>query len=98
LNRFPATSQDISLKLPAETSYEPVENFVRSELDTEAAKHGYNFDTEPVDIYQKDKTHKQITLRITLRHPERTLTTAETNRLLDIMADNAKAKLKAERI
>lgn len=100
LNRFPETSQDISLRLPAATTYGDVDHFARSELDILAAKHGYNYWLEPVDIFQRpgDKTTKQVTIRITLAHPERTLTTAETNKLLDIMAANARTKLKAERI
>ncbi len=98
LNRFPAVSQDVSLRVPAGTEYASVEEFLRAQLDTEAAKHGYNFHLEPLDIYQKDKTHKQITMRIILEHSERTLTTAETNKLLDIIADKAKTVIKGERI
>jgi phenylalanyl-tRNA synthetase beta chain len=98
LNRFPATTQDISLRLPDTTNYAAVEHFLHVELGTMAAKHGYNFRLEPVDIYQKSESRKQITMRIILEHPERTLTTAETNKLLDIIAANAKTKLKAERI
>lgn len=100
LNRFPSIDQDISLRLPAVTSYADAEDFLRSQLDTEAAKHGYNFAIEPVDIFQKpnDREHKQITIRIKLEHSERTLTMTETNKLLDIIAANAKAKLKAERL
>jgi phenylalanyl-tRNA synthetase beta subunit len=55
---------------------------------------------QPLDIFQKpaDKTHKQTTWRIVLSHPERTLTTEETNKLLDKLAEFAKKEFKAERI
>ncbi|MBI1952330.1 hypothetical protein HYS42_01240, partial [Candidatus Saccharibacteria bacterium] len=45
-----------------------------------------------------DKNHKNITLRISMSHPERTLTTAEVNKLLDELAVAVKQKLKADRV
>jgi phenylalanyl-tRNA synthetase beta subunit len=61
---------------------------------------GYEFTSRPIDIFQKagDKSQKQTTWRIILWHPERTLTTQETNDLLDELTGRAKKELKAERI
>ena len=52
------------------------------------------------DIYQadEDKKHKNITLRLWLSHPSRTLTTEEVNILLDKLAKRAHEKLVATRI
>lgn len=100
LNRFPSIEQDISLRLPTGTNFAAVEEFLRAELDKMAAKNGYNFKLQPVDIFQKptDKANKQVTMRIALEHPARTLTTVETNKLLDIIAANARTKINAERL
>ena len=100
LNRFPATEQDVTLRAPAEHNYQELTDFVDSQLASAAKEHGYKYSLQPIDIYQKptDKTHKQTTWRISLAHRERTLTTNETNKLLDGLAAAARAKLKAERI
>lgn len=45
-----------------------------------------------------DKNHKNITLRISMSHPERTLITEEVNKLLDELATEAKISLKADRV
>lgn len=100
INKFPALSQDICLRLPAETDFDDADGFVRSELQKLAVKPGLNFELSTLDIFQRteDKNHKQITWRITLSHPERTLTTAEANKLLDGLAAAAKKDLKADRV
>jgi phenylalanyl-tRNA synthetase beta chain len=100
LNRFPEISEDICLKLPVNISYEEADKFVWNEIQKQAEKHGYNYEMETLDIFQRenDKSHKQITWRIVLSHPERTLTTQEANKVLDELAAKAKKELKAERI
>jgi len=100
LNRYPNLEQDITLKVPAELSYAEVVNFVSNFLDNASQPHGYQGSVGPLDIFQKptDKDHKNVTLRIVMSHPERTLTTSEVNKLLDELAATAKQKLKANRI
>ena len=100
LNRFPELEQDLCLRSSSNLSYAALTDFLMNNLSAEKAKHGYNYSVEPLDIYQAEsyKSHKQTTWRIKLWHPERTLTTEETNRLLDEIAAAAKKQLKAERI
>ncbi len=100
LNRFPEIEQDFCLRHPAKTMYDDLADFFVTNLEGLADKHGYLWRYEPIDIYQRpgNKTHKQTTWRIILSHPERTLTTQETNRLLDELTARAKTKLNAERI
>ena len=100
LNRFPSTSQDICLKVEASLTFGEADTFVWDFLQKQADIKLYNYEVEALDIFQKpkDKSYKQITWRITLSHPERTLTTEEVNKLLDELAGQAKSKLKAERI
>jgi len=100
LNRFPALEQDLCLRAAAKLNYQELTIFMAENLKQLSKDHGYEFSLEPIDIFQKtgDTSHKQTTWRIILWHPERTLTTAETNKLLDELAGRAKKELKAERV
>ncbi|HVX58532.1 MAG TPA: phenylalanine--tRNA ligase subunit beta [Candidatus Saccharimonadales bacterium] len=100
LNRFPASTQDICLKLPLSVEFEEADKFVWDNLHKLAGKSGYLYEMETLDIFQRedDKKHQQITWHVSLSHPERTLTTEEVNKLLDELAKTAHDKLDAERI
>ncbi len=100
LNRFPSTEQDLCLKTEASVSYGELSAFVAKTIASLSKNHGYQYTLSAVDIYQKEAggKDKQTTWRISLAHPSRTLTTTETNKLLDDVAAQAKLKLKAERI
>jgi phenylalanyl-tRNA synthetase beta chain len=100
LNKFPSLEQDITLRTDAIMQHARLSDFLEGQLEEAAQEHGYNFELVALDIFQKDDDNeqKQTTWRITLFHPERTLTTVETNELLDKIADEAKNQLKAERI
>jgi phenylalanyl-tRNA synthetase beta chain len=100
LNRFPQLAQDFNLMSLVDLSYRQLTDFLAANLEQLSRPHGYRFTISPLDIFQKeeDKGHKQTTWRIILWHPERTLTTEETNKLLDELADIAKNELKAKRI
>jgi phenylalanyl-tRNA synthetase beta subunit len=100
LNRFPGITQDICLRTNIEVSYGQLEAFVRKDLNAASEQHGYVTMLEPIDIFQRpnDKKHKQTTWRITLWHPDRTLTTIESSALLDKIANNAAKQLEAERV
>lgn len=98
LSKFPSTHQDITLKAPAGTTYAEIAAVLRKALAVATEEHGYVTNLEPVDIYQKGATFKHFTFRITLTHHDRTLVTEEVNKLLDEIAKQAKAKLKAVRL
>src|SRR3989344_5741811 len=97
LNKFPAIEQDLCLRTSVEVSYGELTDFVLETLGKISGEHGYNHWLWPVDIYQRqgDKKNKQTTWHIILSHPEKTLTTAEANKVLDKIAIDAKAKFKA---
>jgi phenylalanyl-tRNA synthetase beta chain len=101
LNRFPSLEQDFTLRTGADDiPHAKLEEFINSQLQDACQVNNYTYELLPLDIFQKeeDKEHKQTTWRIILAHPERTLTTQETNTLLDKIADEAKQELNAERI
>jgi phenylalanyl-tRNA synthetase beta chain len=99
LPRFPEVSQDITLKVAADLSYQELADFMLQELGTTQPKHTLQ-GLGPIDIYQKpeDPDHKQVTFRLTIASYDRTLTDKEVNKLLDEVANVAKTKLGAERI
>jgi len=99
LPRFPETSQDLCLRTTKELNYGALTAFLSDRLNESSKKDGYGFRVELLDIYAPDNQHfKQTTWRIHLWHPRKTLTTQETNQLMDSIADAAKKELKAERI
>lgn len=100
LNRFPSVEQDLCLRTRPQISYGQLTNLVLRTLRELSREHGYRYELEPLDIYQRPggKTHKQTTWHIIIAHPERTLTTAEVNKLLDRIVAKAKVKFNAERV
>jgi len=100
INRFPALEQDITLRSDAKLPYARLVDFMEGQLEGAAKERGYSFDLVALDIFQKDndEEHKQTTWRITLAHSERTLTTDETNKLLDKISSEATKELNAERV
>jgi phenylalanyl-tRNA synthetase beta chain len=100
LNRFPSLEQDITLRIDAKTQYAKIEEFMRNQLGEAAKEHGYNYSLAALDIFQKedDNAYKQISWRISLAHQKRTLTTEESNKLLDKIANESIKEFNAERI
>jgi phenylalanyl-tRNA synthetase beta chain len=100
LNRFPSLEQDFTLRSASITSYAELSDFINGQLQISSQEHGYAYELMPLDVFQKegDTAHKQTTWRIVLSHPGRTLTTGETNSLLDKIAAKAKQEINAERI
>ncbi len=95
LPRYPKVSQDISLKVPSAKTFGEVYDFVHDNLDWPEQTQG---SLEPIDIYQKDKASKHITLRLTIASFEKTLTDQEVTKLLDNVAAKAAKALSAERL
>lgn len=99
LSRFPHTQQDVTFKVADKVLFSEVEGHLLKALTDAESEHGYTTTLEPHDIYSPEKSKtKNITLRLTLSHPDRTLTTVEVNKLLDNLATVAKKELSATRI
>jgi phenylalanyl-tRNA synthetase beta chain len=99
LFKFPGVKQDITLKVTAGLSFEELYDYLDKELGLQAPDDTY-IQLEPADIYQKkdDTAHRQITFRVTITDPKRTLTDKEVTAVLDSVAGSAKTKFNAERI
>lgn len=82
LPEFPGTSKDVTLPVASDSTWSDarasLEQALVSVID------GHRFDIEPRDIFQADNSdQKNITLRINLSHPNKTMTTEEATRLAD---------------
>lgn len=99
LSRFPAVSQDITLRVPASTTYQHVFDIVSQTIGKLQPENSRSV-IVPIDIYQseQDSGHKNITLRLTMTHYDRTLTDKEVNSLLDKVGESAKTEIQAQRI
>lgn len=93
LPRFPHVTQDITLKVPADLSYQELFDFTWTELG-KAQPDNTLPSLSPVAIYQSndDQEHKNITFRLDIASYERTLTDSEINKVLDMIAAAVKDK------
>ncbi len=98
LSRFPSSSQDISLSVPAKTTFQELVSVIQSQLSLSSQQDGYWSELRPLDIYQDKPDIKHMTFRITLTHPQKTLTTNEVSAVIDDVAAVAEQKLDAKRL
>jgi phenylalanyl-tRNA synthetase beta chain len=98
ISTFPKTQQDITLSVPSITAFSDVLGLINTELLKAQTKKGYEFRLMPRDIFVEEGTDtKNLTFRIWLWHPDKTLTTEEVNSLMDLIADRAKSIMNAIR-
>jgi phenylalanyl-tRNA synthetase beta chain len=97
LPRFPSVSQDITLQVSADTSYQQVFDLVQYELQIAQPTGGGRASLQPIDIYQDeaDTTHTRYTFRVTIANYERTLTDKEVTIVLHAIATAAREQLGA---
>lgn len=96
LPKFPKVVQDITLKIPSETSFDQLNSLLSGAMVSEPGKTLLRL--EPLSIYQKEDNYKQISFRLTAYNYQKTMTDQEVSQLLERAAEDAKAKLGAERI
>ena len=85
LSRYPSTSRDLSLKVPAKVNYASVYDCVKSVIDSHQELH---IVITPIAIYQPDgdSSTKTITLNIKFTSLERTLTDKDTAPIIEEIA------------
>ncbi len=98
LSRFPSVTQDISLKVASDVTYEDVFRSVYDGLRSSASD--VDFTVSPVTIYQAedDDTTKTISLRVEVTSYERTLREDEVTAFVDAAAASANSAVSATRI
>lgn len=99
LPRFPKVWQDISLKVPADVSYQALYDAVTQSL-LPAPDQNLLFTLKPTTVYQAadDLDHKTVTFRYSVASYDKTMTDAEVMAMLDKAAGAAAAELQAVRM
>lgn len=99
LSKYPALTQDISLKVTSDVEYETVFSAASSTLQGEASA-DYTWKLSPLSIYQdhSDHTHKTITLRLVIASHSQTLRDADVTPLLDKITESVAAECGAQRV
>lgn len=98
LLKYPATEQDISLKLDSALNYKEIYQSIVYLLEKEQVEHGYRWQIKPVDIYQKSENQKHVTIRISFWHNEKTLVTSEVNKSINLIVEVLCKKFNATRL
>ena len=76
-SKYPAISQDLCLTVPSSTKYEQLENLILQLINTRDRKGSI----ECIDIYQKEKESKNITVRVSIEHKNKTLNDKEYSKI-----------------
>lgn len=99
LPRFPKITQDITLKVSTDISYQQLYDVAMIALQAVQPDNVLS-SLQPLDIYQSDDNtqHKHISLRLQIASYQRTLTDTEITKVLDQVADAAHQQLNADRI
>lgn len=99
LPRFPKVTQDITLKVPTELTYQALYEFMWEQVQRLRPEATFA-QLAPLDIYQKqdDAAHKQVSFRLSIASHDRTLTDKEVTNLLALVAGAAKEQFGAEQV
>ncbi len=99
LSRYPEVTQDITLKVAADVSYQALYDMLWNEVESKKPEQTLAT-LEPLDIYQRpdDPEHKQLSFRLKVSSYVTTLTDKEVATFLGLVANTAKEKLGAEQV
>lgn len=92
LSRYPGTERDLCFRVADDVSYEALADAVKAQLE----KTDLEWSLEPVDVYQKQKTTKQITVRVQLTDHDATISTERVAKVVDAIVAAAKKELQAK--
>lgn len=99
LPRFPSSSQDITLALDSSINYNTLERIVKECLNNSSVQTGYNYQIRVLDIFSKSGLNsKNITFRINVNHPEKTLKTSDISKLVADLATYVNKKIGAKQV
>lgn len=98
LSRYPSVTQDISLKVISDVTYQKV--FDLAQKTAVESHQNYNVKLSPLSIYQahNDSSHKTVTLRLEITSYDKTLTDNEVAKLMDKISEAESSDLNAVRI
>lgn len=80
-SKYPPIYQDICLTVPIDVKYEQIEKLILNIINTRERKGS----VECIDIYQKEKESKNITVRVSIEHINKTLTDKQYSKIKDMI-------------
>jgi phenylalanyl-tRNA synthetase beta chain len=98
LSKYPKISQDISLKVTNETTYQMIATVIGEEVKSINQQSQTQTTVLPLDIFKNDTGDTHIAFRLIFNSLQRTLTTDEVSGYLHRVEAQLKSKLKAVRI
>lgn len=99
LSQYPSSIQDITFEAESSVNWGHLYSLIHAELAVAKAETGYEYNLEPLDIYQAEGSDvKRYSMRISLTHHQKTLKTQEVSELLEKLAKVVHEEFKATRI
>lgn len=99
LSKYPKVSQDITYQTALELEYSELYASFNDSLQSLSSEHGYVSTITPTGSYSKENTSlKNISFRIAIHHPNRTLTTDEVTKYIDNVVQSVESSLKVKRV
>jgi phenylalanyl-tRNA synthetase beta chain len=97
LSRFPKLTQDITLAVSSDITYQELFHELRSEVE-KAKSENTACSLQPLDIYEGESNSRHITFRLAITSYDRTLKDDEVQQLLNIASSSLQKSLKTEQI
>lgn len=99
LIKFPKIEQDITLEVPQKVLFSQLYSNIEQTLQQQQSEHGYMYELSHGDIFVPEESEKRrISFKVTMCHPNKTLTMTEANTLLDEVSRRAVAAFAAIRV
>lgn len=92
LSRFPSVSRDLTVRVDADTAFEQVEAAIRAALSQNT---GLLYTIEPVSIFRKEETSKNLSFHLEMTSTEKTLESKEISAIIEKIT-NSLTELGAE--
>lgn len=78
-SKYPAITQDVTIQVEKDMEYKDLEKILYREIDSNSRK----AHIKCLDIYSKDTTKKNITVRISIEHMEKTLSDKDFEQIIE---------------
>jgi phenylalanyl-tRNA synthetase beta chain len=99
LQKYPATTQDVTFSISGTTPYSVLTASLRESVNQLAEPHGYRPTVTALGVFQKESGDpKNVSYRLKISHPDRTLTTDEINSYVDGVVESVGSAVSATRV
>lgn len=99
ISKYPKITQDLTFKSKIDLGYALLAEKLETCLQNDASAHGYMTHFSPLGSYHKEgETSKNISFRITIYHPDRTLTTEEVTGFVQKVVIDVESSIEVKRV